>query len=181
MAEHSPDEHCMDTPDACDSCALGKSRREFLRDGFAAAFGALLTLGASEKAAAASVSIVNALAAAGSTVTYAIPAANGAQIDRDHEVIVARWENNIYAFSLSCPHQHTALRWEQQNARFQCPKHHSKYQPDGTFISGRATRSMDRFSIKRQGNSVVVDTSVMHKEPDDPKAWREAVVELGAS
>ena len=175
------DEQLMQAEDSCEGCALGTSRREFLRDGFVAAFGALLTLGASEKAAAASVSFVNALVASGSTVSYAIPSANGAQIDHEHEVILARWENNIYAFSLSCPHQHTALRWEPQNARFQCPKHHSKYQPDGTFISGRATRSMDRFSIKRQGNSVVVDTGTMHKEPDDPKAWREAVVELGAS
>lgn len=173
--------HDSAQPDACESCALGHSRRAFLRDSFVAAFGALLTLGASEKAAAASVTWINALARAGKTVTYAIPAADGAQIDHANEVIIVRWENELYAFSLSCPHQHTALRWEQDNARFQCPKHHSKYQPDGTYISGRATRSMDRFSLARQGSSIVVDMGALHKQPDDPAAWKNSVIHLGGS
>ncbi|HEX6558477.1 MAG TPA: Rieske (2Fe-2S) protein [Longimicrobiales bacterium] len=166
---------------ACEGCALGSTRRDFLRDGFSAAVAALLTLGASEQAAAASVQWIGALARSSSTVTYPIPATDGAHIDKQNEVILLRWESNLYAFSLSCPHQHTALRWMEADARFQCPKHKSKYQPDGTYISGRATRSMDRFSIHRDGGNVVVDTSAMHKQPADPAAWASAVVRLGAS
>jgi Rieske Fe-S protein len=96
-------------------------------------------------------------------------------------VILVRWQGSIYAFSLSCPHQHTALRWEEANQRFQCPKHHSKYEMDGTFISGKATRSMDRFSLKREGNSIVVDVNALHKQPNDPTGYAAAVVKLAGN
>ena len=57
-----------------------------------------------------------------------------------------RFQGVVYAFNLSCPHQNTALKWQPDDQRFQCPKHKSRYQPDGTFISGRATRGMDRLA-----------------------------------
>ena len=82
------------------------------------------------------------------------------------------------AFSLVCPHQRTALRWNQGDGQFQCPKHHSKYRPDGTFVSGRATRGMDRFSVTRSGDEIVVDLDAMHKEDKDPAGWAAAVVHL---
>lgn len=166
--------------DACEGCALRTSRRDFLRNGFAAAFGALLLVGAAESAAAKSIRWTTG-ARSGSTVAYAIPAQNGAEIDRANEVILVRWGSNVYAFALSCPHKRTALRWEPENARFQCPKHHSKYQPDGTFISGRATRNMDRLSIQREGNGIVVDVTAKHKSTEDPAGWKSAVVVLGDS
>ena len=155
--------------DACEGCALHHSRRDFIVGSVVAAFGLI------------SINWVDALARNGSAVSYAIPAANGAQIDKNNEVILVRWENEVYAFALSCPHQKTALRWEEQNNRFQCPKHHSKYQPNGTFISGRATRNMDRYSISRQGNNVVVDMNALHKSDVDPNGWKSAVIELGSS
>ncbi|NUQ21593.1 MAG: Rieske 2Fe-2S domain-containing protein [Gemmatimonadaceae bacterium] len=52
-----------------------------------------------------------------------------AGIDRDSEVILTRWQGLVYAFNLSCPHRHTALRWNDDAHRFQCPKHHSQYTP----------------------------------------------------
>lgn len=170
-----------DQIDACESCTLHHTRRDFLRESVTAAFGVLLTLGATNKAAAVSVSWIEAYHRSNGTITYPIPTADGAQIDHTNEVILVRWQSEVYAFSLSCPHQHTALRWEPENARFQCPRHHSKYQPDGTFISGRATRGMDRFSITRQGNDVVVDINALHKQPDDPAGYHNAVVHLGDS
>ncbi len=112
---------------------------------------------------------------------YAIPATDGAVIDRDNQVILVRWMNAIYAFALSCPHQNTALRWDDADGRFQCPKHHSKYQPDGTFISGRATRNMDRLTITRDGDAVVVDVDALHKSTDDPTGWAAAVVHVAAT
>ena len=100
------------------------------------------------------------------------------QIDREQEVILVRWQGAVYAFNLSCPHQRTALRWNGGDAQFQCPKHHSKYRPDGTFVSGRATRGMDRFSISRSGDEIVVDVDAMHKEDKDQAGWDAAVVHL---
>jgi nitrite reductase/ring-hydroxylating ferredoxin subunit len=113
------------------------------------------------------------------TRTYPIPAADGARIDRDAEVILVRWRGAVYAFALACPHQNTVLRWQPAESRFQCPKHKSKYRPDGSFIEGRATRGMDRYAIRREGGTVVVDLRTLHEQDEDAAGWAAAVVRLG--
>jgi len=154
----------------CDACPLA-GRRTFIRDAAAAVAGAFLALGATPKGASAM-----AVRVMGTERSYPLPPQDGATIDRDAEVIIVRYQGKVYAFSLSCPHQHTALRWEPDNNRFQCPKHHSKYQPDGTFISGRATRSMDRFALRRDGGNVVVDVDKLYREDRDADDWKAALV-----
>jgi Rieske Fe-S protein len=164
--------------DDCETCPLVSNRRDFLRD---AAFGVaavMATFGLARSASALPVSMIKAVARGKAGITYAIPATDSVQIDRDNEVILARYQNTVYAFNLSCPHQRTALRWNEQDKQFQCPKHHSKYDPKGTFITGRATRSMDRLAITRQGNSVVVDIDTMYKEDEDTAQWNSAFVKL---
>jgi Rieske Fe-S protein len=165
---------------ACNDCPAegAQSRRAFLRNGFAAAFTALAAVGFVGKADAMPVRWTQALARTGGTLSYNVPASDGAEIDRNNEVILVRWQNAVYAFNLSCPHQHTALRWEEAAQQFQCPKHHSHYRPDGTFISGRATRGMDRFPLSRQGGSLVVDVAQMYRQDQDPAAWNAAVIHL---
>jgi Rieske Fe-S protein len=122
------------------------------------------------------VNAIAALAATGEERRYPVPAADGAFIDHEGQVILVRWTNTVYAFNLSCPHQRTALRWREEDQRFQCPKHKSKYRPDGTFIEGRATRGMDRFRIALDGNSVVVDTGTMYKQDVNGADWQHAFV-----
>ena len=163
----------------CAGCALGQSRRDFLKSGAIAALGIFASLGVGPRAAAAlPVSAAWPIRSTKATKTYAIPAADGAQIDDDAQVILVRWQGGVYAFNLSCPHQNTALRWNDGEHRFQCPKHHSQYTPDGTFITGRATRGMDRFPITRQDNNVVVDIDNMIKQTDNMAAWQAAVVKV---
>jgi Rieske Fe-S protein len=62
--------------------------------------------------------------------------------------------------------------------RFQCTKHDSKYQPDGTYTSGRATRNLDRFAIRRDGPSVVVDLDKTFHSDTDAAGWTAAAVTL---
>jgi nitrite reductase/ring-hydroxylating ferredoxin subunit len=162
----------------CASCPVASGRREFMRDLFGGAVAALSTLGIARQAFALPMGLISPLARGGETRTYPIPATDCVQIDRDAEVILVRWQNAVYAFSLSCPHQNTALRWIDGAARFQCPKHKSKYQPDGTFIEGRATRAMDRFSVRRDGANVVVDLDALHKQDSDAAGWNAAVVHI---
>lgn len=45
-------------------------------------------------------------------------------------------------------------------------------------MSGRATRGMDRFTIIRSGDNVVVDVDAMHKEDKDPAGWAAAMLTL---
>ncbi len=82
----------------------------------------------------------------------------------------------MYAFALSCPHQNTALKWLKDEGRFQCPKHKSKYEPDGTFIEGRATRGMDRYVVRRDGAKVVVDLGKLIEQDKDGAGWSAAQV-----
>ncbi len=124
------------------------------------------------------VGFVEPLTATAMSVTYALPATDGVMIDRRHEVMLTRWQQSIYAFALACPHQKTALRWIEKDTRFQCPKHKSKYQPDGTFISGKATRGMDRHALRREGETIVVDTAVLHRQDANPSGWSASTVRL---
>ena len=164
----------------CEACGLPPSRREFIRELSLSVASVLATLGVGTRAAAAMpISAVTALARQGSRHTYPIPAEDGVEIDRKGEVILVRWEGAVYAFNLSCPHQRTALRWINKDHRFKCPKHNSRYEPDGTFVDGRATRGMDRFDVALEGTNVVVNVDAMHKQDVDQAGWTAAFVRLG--
>lgn len=173
MSRSDPIEQAHD----CNECPLA-SRRDFLRDGLVAIAGVIASLGLARTASALPVSMTSALRRLGTRRAYAIPAADGAQIDKDNGVILVRWQGAVYAFNLSCPHQNTALRWNDSANRFQCPKHHSQYQPDGEFIEGRATRGMDRLGITRSGTNVMVDLDSMYQQDEDPNGWAAQVVKL---
>jgi Rieske Fe-S protein len=159
----------------CDhGCGL-PGRRQFLKDATLALGAVMAALSATPREAAAMpLSLARVLRVAGDEVTYPLPAADGATIDRDNEVILVRWKGMLYAFALSCPHQNTALKWLPDDGRFQCPKHKSKYQPDGTFISGRATRNMDRFALRKDGKNVVVNLAKLYESEKQKAQWDEA-------
>lgn len=114
--------------------------------------------------------------AQGSEHRYPFPTADGVTIDRKEQVIIVRSQGHVYAFNLSCPHENTALKWLPKDVRFQCPKHESKYQPNGTFMSGRATRNMDRLKIRRDGDALLVDLSHIIKSDVDAAAWAAATI-----
>jgi nitrite reductase/ring-hydroxylating ferredoxin subunit len=108
--------------------------------------------------------------------SFPLPAADRVTIDRDAQVIVVRFQQKAYVFNLACPHENTALRWRQRDLRFQCPRHESQYQPDGTFVSGRATRNMDRFAVKRAADNLVVDLNRLFRSDQQPQDWAAAAV-----
>jgi nitrite reductase/ring-hydroxylating ferredoxin subunit len=167
------------TEKGCESCSLTHSRRGFLRQALFAAAAALVALGINPSAAlGVSLELIEGRREHDQTVKYPIPAADGVQIDKDNQVILVRWQGAAYAFNLSCPHQNTALRWDDADHRFQCPKHHSKYRPDGVFIEGRATRGMDRLAIQHVGSDLVVDVDKMFKQDENGAEWGAAMVSL---
>ncbi len=111
--------------------------------------------------------------------TYPLPASDGVTIDHDTQVIIVRFQQHAYAFNLACPHENTALRWKQALGHFQCPRHHSQYRPDGTFISGRATRNMDRFAVRLSPAGLVVDLNRLFRSDQQQQEWSAATVALG--
>jgi Rieske Fe-S protein len=110
--------------------------------------------------------------------SYPLPATDGVTIDKEAQVILVRFQGKAYAFNLACPHENTALRWRPKDGRFQCPRHESKYQPDGTFISGRATRHMDRLGVRLVGGQLLVDLNRFYRSDTQPAEWAAASVAL---
>jgi nitrite reductase/ring-hydroxylating ferredoxin subunit len=154
-----------------------KTRRHFLQTGGCLVV-ALAAAGLSAEALSASPIAFVTGRGAGALKSYPIPAADSVNIDRDAQIIVVRNQNRAFAFALSCPHQNAAVRWVENEHRFACTKHDSKYQPDGVYTSGRATRNMDRCPIKRDGPALVVDIAQVFHSDSDPKGWAAAFVTL---
>jgi nitrite reductase/ring-hydroxylating ferredoxin subunit len=170
LSDHDGDGAC-----GCDS----RGRRAFLGKAAWLAALAVAALGASdEDARAFPLTFLEGGRGRGDERTYPIPSADGATIDRENQVIVVRYSNKAYAFLLSCPHQNTALRWLAAENRFQCPRHESKYKPDGHFMTGRATRNMDRFAIRKDGNNLVVDLAKWYRSDEQAAEWEAASAAL---
>ncbi len=162
----------------CDGCTL-VARRDFLRDASLLAMGALVALGAApSRAAAASIELVSPVEENREEKAYAIPARDGTQIDKDNGTMITRWQGKVYVFSLACPHQNTALRWHDTDTQFECPKHHSRFDAEGNYIkdSGRATRGLDRFTVRKDGNNVVANLDKLYQEDEDEAIWKASFV-----
>lgn len=165
---------------ACDACPL-VPRRDFLRDSARVAIGALMAVGAVPSAAAAApIGLVRPVGGSREDKAYAIPAKDGTQIDKDNATMITRWQGKVFIFSLACPHQNTAIKWSDKDGQFECPKHHSRFTGDGQYIkdSGRATRGLDRFAIRKDGTNVVANLDKLLQEDDDEADWKNAFITL---
>ena len=108
----------MITKADCEGCPLVPERREFLRSVSALALAAI-SLGLPIRSASAKV-LASSIAGR-KQLSYPLPAVDGADIDRDNDVILVRYKNEVFAFNLSCPHQNTALRWNETRCAFNVP------------------------------------------------------------
>jgi Rieske Fe-S protein len=109
---------------------------------------------------------------------YPIPASDSVNVDQAAQLIVVRATGHVYVFALSCPHQNNAVKWVAKDRRFQCTKHDSRYTPDGTYTSGRATRNLDRYVIRRDGDTIVVDLHKWVQSDKDAAGWAAATITL---
>jgi Rieske Fe-S protein len=152
------------------------SRRDFIET-IGCFAGALAALGIPRDVLAGPVTIIDSNQA-GADKTYPIPAADGVSVDRAAQVILVRANGHVYAFALSCPHQNAAVKWVPQHNQFECTKHDSHYTADGTHVSGRATRNLDRMPITKDGTAVHVDTAHVFESDKDAAGWNAATVTL---
>lgn len=163
----------------CAACTAADGRRDFLKRTAALVSGALAGMaGAGSPSEAVAVTLGGPLGASGADLTYPVPAADGATVDRDNGVIIVRSQGKVFAFNLSCPHENAAVRWKPAVNRFECSRHDSRYDPAGVYTSGRATRNMDRFTVKRSGDTVVVDVSRLIQSDTQKAQWEAAAVTL---
>jgi Rieske Fe-S protein len=151
------------------------SRRAFLQQGGCFAL-TLAALGLGGRDALALPVAELAGGGGGSERRYPIPAADGVNVDHGASLILVRYSGHVFAFALSCPHQNAAVKWLPKDHKFQCTKHDSEYKPDGVYVTGHATRNLDRFPVHRDGDSVVVDMTKVFHSDSDAAAWAAAAV-----
>jgi len=172
---------------SCSGCVSGLSvpRRAFLVDAGRFAAGVLVALGAAPRDAhALPIDFISPVASptggGREDKAYPIPAADGTQIDKDNSTIVTRWQGKVYVYSLGCPHQNTAIKWYDKESQFECPKHHSRFSPDGIYVkdSGRATRGLDRFAVRKDGANVVANLDKLYQEDENEAEWKAAFITL---
>ena len=170
----------MSTTNECHECPIVEvSRRAFLRNAALATAATMAAIGLTPSSAfAEAVRATSPLRAGGAERAYRIPAADGVSIDAANEVILVRWQGLAYAFSLACPHRGTRLEWHADEGRVFCPKHKARFRPDGAHDSGRQTRNLDRYEMRRQGATLVVMLDRLHRVDVDPAGWTAAVVSL---
>lgn len=166
----------MSANDCSGTCPI--ARRVFLKD-VSVLTAALVAAGLAPRGAMAAARPIRALSREHAEVRYPIPGRDGVRFDDDNEVILVRNAGKVYAFALSCPHQNTALKSDPDGSGgFYCTKHESRYRPSGEFISGRATRNMDRLAIRRDGSAVVVNVDTWFESDSEPTQWAAAAVTL---
>lgn len=163
----------------CNDCPLVVDRRRFLRDTGLAVMATLIAAGLRPvEAFAEAVSEIAPKRKIGARLAYALPASDSVSVDPGNDVIIARWQNRAYAFSLKCPHRGATLEWKADESRIFCPKHKARFTPDGNHFSGRETTALDRFRITREGSEIIVSLDAVLKQGEDPAAWSSAVVQL---
>ena len=164
------------TETCADRCPIERAR--FLRSTAVAALAGIAGVGfLAGSASAQSVGSISPSRTQGTTLNYALPPRDGAWVDAANGVIVARVKNAVYALSITCPHRAvTKLDWIPTANEFHCPKHDAHFQANGELIDGRPDRSMDRFAIRRSGNTITVDMASIVQQDVAREAWDRAFV-----
>lgn len=156
---------------SCDA----KTRREFLQQGGCGLFTvAAFGLGLRDPLPVTEI----AASSAGPEKSYPIPPEDAVNIDRAAQIIIVRHAGHVYAFALACPHENASVKWVAKENRFQCTRHDSRYTADGEHTEGRATRNLDRYPVRKDGNTVVVATDRVYHSDQNPTAWAAAAVEV---
>jgi cytochrome b6-f complex iron-sulfur subunit len=62
----------------------------------------------------------------------------------------------VIAVNSMCPHQGCGVEWKPEESQFQCPCHGSAFEPDGSLVSGPATKDLGKFEVKVEEDLVLV-------------------------
>jgi len=161
-----------------ESCFFFVDRRAFLRAAALGVLGALAGEAALPELARA-IGTTTPTRSRRAELRYVLPASDGVDVDESNEVILVRWQGRAYAFSAKCPHRGARLEWRPAESRVFCPKHKARFRADGAHDSGRQSRDLDRYDIRRDGSSLVIRLDVLRRADTDPAGWAAAVVALG--
>jgi menaquinol-cytochrome c reductase iron-sulfur subunit len=70
--------------------------------------------------------------------------------------VVKRPDQSVVAYGPQCTHLGCAYHWDDSKHEFLCPCHNSLFAVDGKVVSGPASRPLDRYDVKVQGNKLLI-------------------------
>jgi cytochrome b6-f complex iron-sulfur subunit len=135
------------------------SRRSFLSTAWKIGFGLLAAAGV-----VTTFDLLKPRLAAGfdvlvKTVTPdAVPTAGVLEVPKARGYLV-KVEDDVLALSEVCTHLGCRVPFIDENARFECPCHGSKFTREGVYIEGPAPRGMDEYATEVVDGIIVIDTS----------------------
>jgi cytochrome b6-f complex iron-sulfur subunit len=78
---------------------------------------------------------------------------------KDQNMWVVKYQGKIYALSTTCTHLGCTPNWLESAGKFKCPCHGSGFYITGVNFEGPAPRPLERYSIRLDGPTIVVDKS----------------------
>ncbi len=95
--------------------------------------------------------------------------------DERHSIFVVRESSRFYAMDARCTHLQCLVRWEEDEGRFFCPCHGSKFDRQGENLAGPAPRPLDRLEIGvADDGRIVVDKDHVFS----PGQWQASLLEV---
>ncbi|MBV8884337.1 MAG: ubiquinol-cytochrome c reductase iron-sulfur subunit [Chroococcidiopsidaceae cyanobacterium CP_BM_RX_35] len=64
--------------------------------------------------------------------------------------------STVVAVNPTCTHQGCLVNWKASQSDFVCPCHNSRFSADGEVLRGPATRALQTYTVKVQGEQVLV-------------------------
>ena len=87
-------------------------------------------------------------------------------------------DRTLIALSASCPHDGCTTSRRPGEGNFKCPCCGSEFATAGTTISGPAQRALQRYKVKLENESIVVDRSLTFREEANEWSAPEASLRL---
>lgn len=135
------------------------SRRSFLSTAWKVSFGLLAAAGV-----ITTWDLLKPTLAAGVDVLVktvkpdAVPSAGVLEVPKARGYLV-KVEDEVLALSEVCSHLGCRVPYIDENTRFECPCHGSKFTREGDYIEGPAPRGMDEYATEVIDGIIVIDTS----------------------
>jgi Rieske Fe-S protein len=79
---------------------------------------------------------------------------------------VANASGHLFALSQKCPHLGCKVPFCDSSGRFECPCHGSRFDLAGEWIQGPAPQGMDRYDLRLENGTLIVDTSKVMTGPE---------------
>ena len=142
------------------------SRRSFLSTawkisfGLLAAAGVITTLDLLKPTLAAGVDVI-----VKTVKPEAVPSSGVLEVREARGYLVKVDDEEILALSEVCTHLGCRVPYIDENSRFECPCHGSKFTREGDYIEGPAPRGMDGYATEVVEGVLVIDTSEVISGP----------------